>query len=200
MRIEYIKKEIPGYYFRPEEPLTEDTCDVLGSTWEDFLHGMFVPLTEEQISFREENPNASLREIFDMALTEIPVHVRTIEEAKSEKIYQIDVYDTSMSVNSFFLNGMQVWLDKATRVGLMNSITIEKNTGKEESTLWLNDICISVNCDAAIQMLSSLEMYALECYNVTAQHKVNVKGLEEIEEVDSYDYTIGYPEKLNFVV
>nr|DAU17954.1 MAG TPA: hypothetical protein [Bacteriophage sp.] len=72
------------------------------------------------------------------------------------------------------LNGVQVWLNKDTRVGLMNSITIEKNAGKEKSVLWLNGICITVNCDAAVQMLSSLELYALACYNKTAEHKLAV--------------------------
>ena len=56
----------------------------------------------------------------------------------------------------------------------MNSINIEKNAGKKESVLWLNGICITVNCDAAIQMLSSLELYALACYNKTAEHKLAV--------------------------
>nr|DAP08521.1 MAG TPA: Chitin synthase [Bacteriophage sp.]DAR23190.1 MAG TPA: Chitin synthase [Caudoviricetes sp.] len=56
----------------------------------------------------------------------------------------------------------------------MNSINIEKNAGKEESVLWLNGICITVNCDAAVQMLSSLELYALACYNKTAEHKLAV--------------------------
>lgn len=82
----------------------------------------------------------------------------------------------------------------------MNSLSIEKNTGKEESTLWFNNICITINCDAAIQMLSALELYALSCYNVTAEHKVTVEGLSSFDDVISYDYTTGYPDKLNFTV
>ena len=34
----------------------------------------------------------------------------------------------------------QIWLDKSTRVGLMNSLTIEKNAGKETSTLWFGNL------------------------------------------------------------
>ena len=51
--------------------------------------------------------------------------------AKKEVIRKIDAYDKSSDVNSFLLNGIQVWLDKDTRVGLMNSIKIEKDAGKE---------------------------------------------------------------------
>lgn len=93
-----------------------------------------------------------------------------------------------------------MWLDKDTRVGLMNSLTIERNAGKEESTLWFNSICVTINCDAAIQMLSSLELYALSCYNITAEHKVTVESLDTVEEVLEYDYTAEYPNKLSFTI
>ena len=39
-------------------------------------------------------------------------------------------------------------------------------------------------------------MYALECYNKTAEHKNNVEALTAIDDIVSYDYTKGYPEKL----
>lgn len=123
-----------------------------------------------------------------------------LELAKKKVIRRIDDYDSSGNVNSFYLNGLKVWLNKDTRVGLMNSLSIEKNAGKEESTLWFNNICITINCDAAIQMLSALELYALSCYNVTAEHKVTVEGLSSFDDVISYDYTTGYPDKLNFTV
>ena len=121
-----------------------------------------------------------------------------LTKEKRRVIKEIELYDTSSAVNSFVLNGVEVWLNKDTRVGLMNSLTIEKDAGKEESTLWFNNICVTINCDAAIQMLSALELYALNCYNVTAQHKVNVENLETVDEVVAYDYTSGYPEKLIF--
>ena len=82
----------------------------------------------------------------------------------------------------------------------MNSISIEKATGKEQSVLWFNNICVIVNCDSAIQMLSALELYALDCYNKTAEHKANVQNLSSIEEVHNYDYTQGYPNKLEFTI
>ena len=123
-----------------------------------------------------------------------------LSKQKRKLINEINAYDTSDEVNSFFLNGIKVWLNKDTRVGLMNSLTIEKNAGKEESTLWFNNICITINCDAAIQMLSALELYALNCYNVTAKHKVAVENLNNLEEALGYDYTVGYPEKLSFTI
>ena len=112
----------------------------------------------------------------------------------------IEKYDASSSVNAFELNGMEVWLDKATRVGLMNSTTIAKSMGQQKTTLWLGSYQLEVDCDKAIQLLSALEMYALECFNVTASHKATVGELKTIEEVLTYDYKSGYPDKLKMEV
>lgn len=123
-----------------------------------------------------------------------------LERAKAEKIAEITDYDTSSSVNGFTLNGLLVWLDKATRVGLMNSTTIAKAAGQQTTTLWLGGIKLVVDCDKAIQLLSALEMYALECFNVTASHKAAVSELTTIEEVIAYNYRTGYPKMLEMSV
>ena len=130
----------------------------------------------------------------------VPTEVEKLEQAKADKIAEIVAYDTSSSVNGFILNGMLVWLDKATRVGLMNSTTIAKSAGKQTITLWLGGIKLVVDCDKAIQLLSDLEMYALDCFNVTESHKQAVSELMTIEEVEAYDYNAGYPKMLEMSV
>ena len=112
------------------------------------------------------------------------------------KVAEIEAYDTSDKVNGFILNGMTVWLDKATRVGLMNSTTIAKVAGQQTTTLWLGDIKLEVDCNKAIQLLSALEMYALECFNATAAHKKAVSELKTIKEVEAFDVTADYPKQL----
>lgn len=120
--------------------------------------------------------------------------------AISKKEEEITAYDKSDKVNGFILNGLLVWLDKATRVGLMNSTTIAKAAGQETTTLWLGGLKLVVDCDKAIRLLSALEMYALECFNVTASHKQAVSQLTTIEEVEAYDYKAGYPKMLEMTV
>ena len=112
----------------------------------------------------------------------------------------IEKYDASSSVNSFLLNGMEVWLDKATRVGLMNSTTIAKSMGQEKTTLWLGSYQLELECDKAIHLLSALEMYALECFNVTAMHKKTVDELDTINAILTYNYKSDYPDKLKMEV
>lgn len=120
--------------------------------------------------------------------------------AQKMVLAEIEKHDTSPAVNSFMLNRQRVWLDKATRVGLMNSTTIAKAMGQPTTTLWLGDAKLVVECDKAIQLLSALEMYALECFNVTAAHKKAVSEMQTVEEVLGYDYTAGYPEVLTMNV
>ena len=121
---------------------------------------------------------------------------KTLEEAKEICLNDIEEYDVSTSVNGFILNGLLVWLDKATRVGLMNSTTIAKAAGQKTTTLWLVGLKLVVDCDKAIRLLSALEMYALECFNVTAAHKAAVAELKTIKEVEAFDVTADYPQQL----
>ena len=120
--------------------------------------------------------------------------------AQKMVLAEIEKHDTSSAVNGFILNGQRVWLDKATRVGLMNSTSIAKGMGQPTTTLWLGDAKLVVECDKAIQLLSALEMYALECFNVTAAHKKAVAEMSTVEEVLGYDYTAGYPKMLEMSV
>lgn len=130
----------------------------------------------------------------------VPTEEEKLEQAKVEKIAEITAYDTSSAVNGFVLNGALVWLDKATRVGLMNSTNIAKAAGQKTTTLWLSGAKFVIDCDKAIRLLSALEMYALECFNVTASHKAAVGEMKSIEEVEAYDYKAGYPKMLEMSV
>ena len=125
---------------------------------------------------------------------------RTLEQEKEQKIAKILDYDKSEGVNSFALNGSLAWLDKDTRVGLVNSLQIEKAAGKENTELWLDGVMYRLPIDHVLQMLVVLELYAKECYNVTQQHIANVKKLDDLNRVWNYDYTKDYPKRPVFEV
>ncbi len=121
-----------------------------------------------------------------------------LEKAIERKIALIKDYDKSQGVNSFALNGQPAWLDKATRVGLVNLLTIEKAAGRIETELWLNGVSYTLPIDMVLQMLVVLELYAKDCYNVTEQHIANVRKLEDINRIWNYNYTKGYPKRPEF--
>ena len=121
-----------------------------------------------------------------------------LEKAKEHKIANILDYDKSEGVNSFTLNESLAWLDKDTRVGLVNSLQIEKSAGRINTELWLNGVKYDLPIDHVLQMLVVLELYAKECYNVTQQHVANVKKLNDLNRVWNYNYTKGYPKRPSF--
>lgn len=127
-------------------------------------------------------------------------YIRTVEEAKLDMQMQIADYDTSSAVNGFYYGDQELWIDKATRVGLVNAANAAIAVGNETMTFGIQGISVTLPCQKALQMLYALEMYALDCYNVTLSHKNNVDALDNVEDIDVYDYKTGYPEKLKFEV
>lgn len=107
---------------------------------------------------------------------------------------KIDQFDSSLEVNSFIFNNNYLWLDKATRVGLVNLV----NSSVDNVILALGDQLLTIPVDVAKQFLAALEVYAGECYVNTARHKMAIKELKSQDELINYDYTTGYPEKLSF--
>ena len=118
--------------------------------------------------------------------------------AKKDKKNDIERYDSSVEVNEFYIQGFPVWLDKATRAGLMLRFNSELALKKETTTLWYEGHSFTLPLNTAMQMLYALEVYASECYDNTQLHLANVEKLETLEEVMEYDYKVGYPEKLSF--
>lgn len=132
----------------------------------------------------------------DTAVVVLPPDRELEALVKEAKVQEIERYDTSDKVNGFKLNGQTFWLDKATRVGLMNSTTIAKGMGNATTDLWLGEVKLTIDCDKVIRLLGGIEMYALECFNVTARHKAEVNDLKTVKEVEAYDVTEGYPKQL----
>ena len=169
----------------------------IGSTYEEYLDGCWVPLTEQQEQFLQQHPGANAKEIFDM---EVIIYVPTLEDEKYRKLHEIRAYDTSSNVNEFFISGESAWAPKDVRVALMNLLNTEKQVGRTETMFWFNNKQYTVDIDLTVTMLNSLELYASNCYNVTNTHIAAVTNLSTIEEVINYDYTKGYPDKLNFLM
>lgn len=121
-----------------------------------------------------------------------------LKQLKEQTIAEILDYDKSNNVNSFSVSGERLWIDKETRVGLKLRFDAEKLAGKTETALWGNNRSYPLLIDQAIQMLHALELYASECYDITAQHIAAITALTTADEVVNYNYKTGYPEKLVF--
>lgn len=121
-----------------------------------------------------------------------------LERAKATMRHRLKDYDSSRSVNQFSIGETSLWLDRDTRAGLMLRFQAEIATGKENTTLWHEGKQFPLLTSVALQMLYALELYASECYDNTQSHYAAIDALATVEEVEAYDFTVGYPEKLRF--
>jgi hypothetical protein len=200
--VTYIKKSISKQYVEFGAPLNPEEYNNLGTTWQDYLDNKWVPLSNEQIAFHKANPNATVKEVWDMQIT--PTPPRTLEQAKQEKIAQIEGYDSSDDVNGFDIvmgeNTMTAWIHPEQRANYKNSLDSAELLGLEEVHPVFNGIQLTLETAMAKMALAQIQIYADRCFIVTETHKANVEALENIEDVDAYDNTTGYPERLTFTI
>ena len=127
-----------------------------------------------------------------------PTAEELLAKAKADKLMDIDGYDNSDSVNVFYLGGNPMWLDAQTRQTLRTSINAYVATGIEQVTKWFGGQQFTFPTQVWLAMLNALEVYAGEALNVTEAHKAAVMALDNVDDVENYDYTTGYPVVLNF--
>lgn len=192
----YIKLSLKSKFLELENKLSDSRIDI-GSTYEDYLNNLWVLLSDEQVEFYKNNPNASVKEVWDMELA--PAPEITLDEVKRNVIDAIKIYDSSTDVNVFTVNGvMEAWLTPEERSNYKSSIDAAKLVGLESLSFYINDVLLTTTPTQAELMLATIQLYADQCFIVTKQHIAAVNALETIAEIESYDYRSGYPQKLNF--
>lgn len=101
-------------------------------------------------------------------------------------------YDKSSNINSFCFNNQNYWLDKNTRIGLMNLT----NCTDGLISVFLSNQFLEIPSNKLKSFLQDLEVYASKCYVNTQKHLLNINQLRTVEDLINYDYTIGYPDKI----
>lgn len=127
-----------------------------------------------------------------------PTPEELLARAKANKIAELEAYDASDAVNSFSVNGKTMWLDAGTRQQLRISLDAMQQASRENVTKWFDGIEYTYPIDVWYYMLGLVEVYASDALNVTEGHKAAITLLQTLQEVEDYDFTVGYPEKLEF--
>ena len=107
-------------------------------------------------------------------------------------------YDKDTEVNKFIIEGKNGWLSKADRVGLIHSLEVQKELNLQFTTLWIEGKAYLVDIDYLMQFLNELEIYAIECFNVTQRHVNEIRTMKTREELFQYNITSGYPPPIIF--
>lgn len=168
-----------GFY---DEPI-EGSVEITDEYWQSLLDGQ----SDGKEIVEDVNGRPILQE-----------HIFTLEEVKEHTLYNIQRFDKSEYVNSFSLNGDNIWLDKNLRVSIANTVAIKKDKNIEKSSIWYNNKEYILPVDFILNMLDDIEIYADTCNSVTQKHIANVMAMTDIDEADDYDYEKNYPTKLKF--
>ena len=126
-----------------------------------------------------------------------PTPEELLARAKANKIAELEAYDDS-EVNSFSVNGKDMWLDHDLRQQLRISLDALSQAGRETVTKWFDGLEYTYPIDVWYYMLGLVEVYASDALNVTESHKAAINALDDIEDVEAYDFHQNYPEKLAF--
>ena len=133
-----------------------------------------------------------------------PTPEQLLEKAKQEKIAEIDAYDQSDAVNGFDVTiqgqTISLWIDKETRSDYRSSIEAAELLGRTEVKPVFGGQEVTLDITTAKMALAQVQLYANQCYGVTERHKAAILLLQTVQEVEGYDFTEGYPERLVFEV
>ena len=127
-----------------------------------------------------------------------PTEAEILAMAKSRKQNDITEYDNSANVNSFIIGGEPMWLNFDQRSRLKASLEAIEADGGTEMTKSFGGKSYTFTTQQWHYMINTVENYASACQTVTEEHRDAVQALESVEDVEAYDYTTGYPAKINF--
>lgn len=114
----------------------------------------------------------------------------------AEKISELTTY--SDNLKCFIINDKNVTLSSESQNNLRNIIDSEISLGDTELTEWFDGVSYTYTLEEWDRYLSQYEIYLHNVNNVMEHHKVNIRALTTIDDVNNYDYTTGYPTQLSF--
>jgi hypothetical protein len=198
----YVQKDIEGYYINAENI----DANFRGFTYDDFLNGKYIELSEDKINYHNDNLEADVKTVLNVAIYKdgvvtwhIAPVVMTLEYAKELKINQLMDYDSSNEVNDFIINDtIHAWFTPEERTNYKSSIESAKLLGVGEVQIFIENVLFALTVNQAETMLARIQLYADYCYNVTIGHKIAIENLTTIEDVQNYDYKTKYPDKIRF--
>lgn len=118
----------------------------------------------------------------------------TLESAIINKVKESNDYADSSAVKSVNFNGTDMWATPAERDNYLSTLMSAKRLG----IYTIPFFGIELDTDTAINIIDTINVWAMQVTAVKNTHEKNIKNLNSIEDLNTYDFTIGYPEKLVF--
>lgn len=169
--------------------------------YEARLRGEADPYNFEELAAQRQEARNRIN-VINIELAKLdgnePTPAELLALAKSAKQSEITDYDNSANVNSFIIGGVPMWLGFELRSRLKASLEAIESAGGTEMTKTFGGIEYTFTIERWKAMINAVENYAGACQNITAAHRQAVERLATVKKVASYDFTTGYPSKINF--
>lgn len=143
--------------------------------------------------------------VFEMSFNTIPTNadIENKKQAmiplyKAMLISEITSYDSSVAVNEFTFDDKSMWIPVDVRTRIKGAISDAETLNATTITLGINEVPYTFEVQKVKVMFAHLEAYALAVNNNTLTHLQTIKQLQTLEDILNYDYTQGYPTKLEF--
>ena len=156
------------------------------------INRYFLRFSKVSITPTEDSPKYDIKYLlakYDGKITE--------DILKKILISFVKEYDKSDEINCVYIGEDKTWFDKNTRVGLVNSLKIQKEAGKTDAKIWYNVgeelKSVTMTIDDALDFLYRLELYAAKTFDVTESHIQAVNAIDNINELMAYNITADYP-------
>lgn len=186
----YINKDNECIYIQLDVEL-DSSCNKIGTTWDDYLNGCWVLLNEEQVSFKEANPDASVEEVFNMqiAAAEEPVTEESIEDSINQK--RVEMVDYMDTVRAFYYNNNSLqlydWLTLKDRCNTAIRNNVE--------TVVLESI--EIDPKLGLYLLDKIQKRDSEFTEVLKRKIEELNNCKTSEDVESFDIKSDFPTGLS---
>lgn len=180
----------------------EFTGEVLETNMCTFVSGLYsgilTPYLLDENVLKGSARHASVQE-----LCEIYKGIGVSEEQQvlylKEKLKaEISRYDKSKNVEDFSIGGVHMWLNSVLRTKVRENLETAQQKGEENVTLRNDGMAFPMTTTMGWQLYYAVLDYARATWDVTQIHLAEADKLTTVDEILTYDYTVGYPAKLAF--
>lgn len=187
--------EIPNHYFEIDSKLDETSFNV-GSTFEDYLNNKFVILNDDQIKFRDDNPNASIEEIYNMKLNEL-VNDEIISK-ESDMILLSNFYYNAKSTPCEIATDNSLLFTTIGEVNNINKTVLSKKSlGQLDKCAWyLGNTKLFMSPEEMEILISNIYIYFNDC-DVAYQDILNNIRENQTYVFNEDECKLLFPERIN---
>lgn len=181
----YLHKEASGFYFTQDYELSPEEYSI-GTTFDDYKEGKYILLSESQLQFKEEHPEADVEEVINMQIREPepPTPEEDFATLKDEKLHAM--YDYFNSQLTFNIDGANCYVPYRMEL---------KEQASRKPQIKIKDKLM--DSEQAIEALNEMSNYYDD--NVVRLNEVRaaLDACETLEDLQSFDYESGYPDPIS---